>query len=284
MTWEITHDVAEFQAAVGDYFAADPVRNTVLLTVSETVRLHGPHAYEGELPARFGWWRAAEGAPVEGAFVHTPPHRPILGPMPDPAARGLVRTWRSSGAPVTGATGVQRTMEALADEWRAGNGESSVFRSERLFRLDVLTPPQSGPAGAAGVAGVADLPLLADWFRAFSEDIGMAVGVDHTAHAARRVEAGQLLLWRVDGVPVSMAGFSAVVAGQARVAPVYTPADLRGRGYAGAVTCAASEAARAAGAGQVLLFTDVANPTSNALYQRLGYRPLGDYLQLDLTE
>jgi predicted GNAT family acetyltransferase len=66
-----------------------------------------------------------------------------------------------------------------------------------------------------------------------------------------------------------------------RVAPVYTPKQLRGRGYAGAVTAAVSQAALDAGAAEVSLFTDLANPTSNALYQRLGYRPLEDQVILE---
>jgi predicted GNAT family acetyltransferase len=75
---------------------------------------------------------------------------------------------------------------------------------------------------------------------------------------------------------VSMAGVSRVEAGMLRVLAVYTPKDLRGHGYAGAVTSAVSRAALDGGAEHVVLFTDLANPTSNALYQRLGYRPIED--------
>lgn len=82
-------------------------------------------------------------------------------------------------------------------------------------------------------------------------------------------------------MPVSLAGRTELVAGQVRVAPVYTPRPLRGRGYAGAVTAAVSEAGLATGAGQVLLFTDASNPTSNALYERLGYRFVADFLALE---
>jgi predicted GNAT family acetyltransferase len=84
------------------------------------------------------------------------------------------------------------------------------------------------------------------------------------------------MLWEVDGVPVSMAGGSRAVAGVVRIVGVYTPAGWRRRGYAGAVTVAVSRAALAAGATGVVLFTDLTNPTSNALYQRLGYRPVQD--------
>lgn len=78
-----------------------------------------------------------------------------------------------------------------------------------------------------------------------------------------------------------MAGATRTVAGTARVAPVYTPAGLRGRGYAGAATAAVSRAALDAGAEEVVLFTDLANPTSNALYRRIGYEPVVDRVALD---
>ncbi len=77
-----------------------------------------------------------------------------------------------------------------------------------------------------------------------------------------------------------MAGHTREVAGMVRVAPVYTPPGLRTRGYAAAVTAAVSRAVRDAGATDVVLFTDLDNPTSNALYQRLGYRPIHDRVRL----
>lgn len=78
-----------------------------------------------------------------------------------------------------------------------------------------------------------------------------------------------------------MAGVTPVVAGQVRVAPVYTPAHLRGRGYAGAVTAQVSRAVLASGVREVLLFTDLANQTSNSLYQRIGYRAVADFAAYD---
>ncbi len=70
------------------------------------------------------------------------------------------------------------------------------------------------------------------------------------------------------------------MAGMTRVGPVYTPPELRGRGYAGGATAAVSQAVLDAGATEVVLYTDRDNPTSNALYQRLGYRPVEDRLVL----
>lgn len=97
---------------------------------------------------------------------------------------------------------------------------------------------------------------------------------------ADRLSYGGLTLWETADRPVSMAGVTRAVAGQARVGPVYTPSELRGRGFGGAVTAAVSQAAKDAGMADVLLYTDLANPTSNALYQRLGYEPVSDSIQL----
>ena len=91
-----------------------------------------------------------------------------------------------------------------------------------------------------------------------------------------------LTLWEADGEPVAMAGLTRTVAGVARVSGVYTPPAHRQRGFGGAVTAAVSRQALDAGAAAVVLYTDLANPTSNALYPRLGYRPVEDRVLLQL--
>lgn len=65
--------------------------------------------------------------------------------------------------------------------------------------------------------------------------------------------------------------------------PVYTPPEFRGRGFGGAVTAVVTQAALDSGAEGVVLFTDLANPTSNTLYQRLGYHPVSDFAVLTFT-
>jgi predicted GNAT family acetyltransferase len=80
-----------------------------------------------------------------------------------------------------------------------------------------------------------------------------------------------------------MAGHTPPAEGSARIVAVYTPERHRGRGYAGAVTAAATRAAQRAGAREVVLFTDLANPVSNGLYRKLGYVGLRDYVELEFT-
>jgi predicted GNAT family acetyltransferase len=80
-----------------------------------------------------------------------------------------------------------------------------------------------------------------------------------------------------------MAAQRVPIAGTARIGPVYTPPEQRGHGYGSAVTAAATRAILACPA-VPLLFTDMANPVSNTIYQRLGYRPVGDYAHVDIDQ
>ncbi|TML53864.1 MAG: hypothetical protein E6G15_08530 [Actinobacteria bacterium] len=86
-------------------------------------------------------------------------------------------------------------------------------------------------------------------------------------------------LWVDHGIPVSMAGVGSPTPHGIRVGPVYTPLDLRGRGYASNLVAAACSAALKAGRRFCFLFTDLANPTSNSIYQQIGYRPVSDSAQ-----
>jgi predicted GNAT family acetyltransferase len=153
----------------------------------------------------------------------------------------------------------------------------------RLYRLGALAWPDPGPRGAPRVAGERDRDLLAGWFEAFALEVDGGAPQDHTAAVDERLGYGGITVWEAGGAPVSVAGITRAVAGMVRVGPVYTPPALRGRGYAGGVTAAVSQAALDAGATDVVLYTDLANPTSNALYERLGYRPVEDRVVLSFA-
>jgi predicted GNAT family acetyltransferase len=145
------------------------------------------------------------------------------------------------------------------------------------------------PAGVCGTARAvapdddARIAVLAAWRRAFSVELDHAGSSAHTvAPDLVRTQAGSAgeMLWEVDGAPVAQAAARAVIAGMSRIGPVYTPPEHRGHGYAAAVTAAAARWALDHGARHVLLYTDLANPSTNRLYPRLGFRPRYDALEL----
>ncbi|MFF5444193.1 GNAT family N-acetyltransferase [Streptomyces sp. NPDC012888] len=268
MTWSFTRDLGAYLRAAGPALAARPVTNTLLLTVTDALRRRGPHAF-GDGEPFYGWWTDADGA-ASGALLCTPPHPLLLGELPTEAVAAL--DVAALPGPVGGFNARRADAAALAAAW---GRPTRVEEELRLYRLDGLVPPEPAPAGRPRPAATADLPLLRTWSAAFAAETD-ELAPPPDAALLDRVSYGGLLLWEDGGRPVAMAGFSRPLAGTARIYPVYTPPALRGRGYAAGVTAAATRAVRAAGAAEVLLFTDLANPTSNGVYQRLGYRPVED--------
>jgi RimJ/RimL family protein N-acetyltransferase len=282
MTWQLTGSLDEFERAALAHLRADPVRQTVPLSVLENLRHAGLSRYGADPPV-FGWHQHADGA-IDGAVLQTPPFPLLAASLPTGSVAELV-------VALAGERGLPTAVNlAAADEagflrgWIAATGGTgTVVGRSRLYLLDELAPPQPAPDGAARLAGEPDSELLVDWFEAFRlEALGGGPGDSRKAVADGLSHDG-LMLWETGGEPVAMAGLTRIVAGVARVARVYTPPARRRHGYAGGVTTAISRAALAAGARSVVLFTDLANPTSNALYQRLGYRPVDDRVLMRLT-
>jgi predicted GNAT family acetyltransferase len=280
--WHRTEDVDRFLDRAGDFLRSRPALHTVPLTVTETLRTRGPHVYGDEPPVHGTLER--DGV-VRAVYFRTPPHQLNLTALTSEEADSLAAHLDGLGRPVPGVVADHETATAFAAAWQARTGATATLhRRQRLYRLGTLTVPQPAPEGGARIAVESDRAQLVEWYDEFVEAVGHPAG-EAGPWADARIAYGGITLWETpDGTPVAMAGVTRRVAGQVRVAPVYTPAPLRGRGYAGAVTAEVSRAARDAGADEVLLFTDLANPTSNGLYQRIGYRPVADFAVYDFTE
>jgi GNAT superfamily N-acetyltransferase len=236
-----TSDLTEFPAAAESWLRGDPVLNTVPLTVLARLR-QGLWSDD----AMLAW--LTDGDAVRGVAVQTPPHPVVLAEIPPDSVRPLAEALGARALP--GVSGSLAQADAFTAAWAK---PESGRMAQRLYRLGTLEA-----AGAEGTARDADP--------------GPQVKV--------RVEHGELVLWEAGGRPVAMAAFSTPLARMSRVGPVYTPPESRRHGYGSAVTHAATAAARQAGASEVLLFTDLANPTSNSIYQALGYRPVTDYVTI----
>ncbi|MCW2948971.1 MAG: GCN5-related N-acetyltransferase [Actinoallomurus sp.] len=279
MSWVITDGIEEYDAAAGGFLRSRPLENTVLVTVLELLRARGLTAY-GDGPAVLGWWRAAAGC-VAGAFVCTPPFPMLLSMMPGQAVGELAKALAADGRRLPGVTARREIAETFAMRWRAETGaDFEIWERRRLYRLGKHQPPAT--AGRARLARPDDRHMLLAWYDAAEQEIRVRPG-DHVAAVDDRLGYGGLTLWEVDGMPVSLAGQTRMVAGMVRIAPVYTPPEHRCHGYGAAVTASVGQAALDAGAEEVVLFTDLANPISNSIYQRIGYQPLDDYLVLSFT-
>jgi hypothetical protein len=159
----------------------------------------------------------------------------------------------------------------------------AVLRDERIYRLTEVRTPDPGPAGAMRRAREEERELLVRWFDAFAVDVDDPEPGEPERAFERfvpgRAGAVGLYLWEVNGDPRSMAGHSGPTPHGMRVFPVYTPPEERRRGYAGALVAALSQRLLDEGREFCFLFTDLANPTSNHVYQEIGYEPVCDVTQ-----
>jgi GNAT superfamily N-acetyltransferase len=264
-----------FAAAVGAMYSADPVRHTLAISVIARV-LHDPAIEPVMLTAH-------RGGELYGAAFRTPPWPLIISGLPVDAASATAEMLAVVDPDVPGVNGPRELAEGFARAWAehtgAGLREAMAGRLYELGDLNVPTVP-----GNSRPATPDDIPLLVGWrgdfqVEALGHDRELGRGEDIIRHGLARGDRQEL--WENDGEVVSWAQAGAPTDGMSRVGPVYTPPGHRGHGYGSAVTAAVSGWARDTGATHVLLFTDLANPTSNSIYQKIGYRPVSDICEIE---
>jgi predicted GNAT family acetyltransferase len=209
------------------------------------------------------------------AAVQTPLRPLVLATAAPEALEALAREWHRRGLPLTAVFGPAESAQGFAVAW-PGERLECVLRMRSYALAQVVAPDVPGALRAAAAG---EVPLLTAWATAFIAESG-----GHPGDPAEVIPAGvrdqRLFVWEVSaGQPVAMAAWTARTPISARLTLVYTPPELRGRGYASACVAAVSQRLLDEGLERCLLFADLANPTSNAIYQRLGYVPLGDFAE-----
>jgi len=280
--WYLTDDVDDFLARAGDFLRSRPALHTMALTVTERLRTLEPTG-DGTSAPVFG--RLEQAGQVRATFYRFPSRGLSVTSLTPEQADMLAAQLAFLGYSLPSVSADGTTAAAFAEAWQRHTGATPMLRVRlHLHRLSALIPPKPAPAGQGRLAGERDREHLIRWCREFAADVGEAITIDAATWARSRFAEKRYTFWQTpDGTPVSMAGVNPMVAGQVRVDPVYTPAQLRGRGYAGAVTVEVSRAALASGATDIVLFTSAANPTSNALYRRIGFVPIADWAGYDFT-
>ncbi|MFI1916894.1 GNAT family N-acetyltransferase [Nocardia sp. NPDC020380] len=270
MGWTFSDDVGRYLGAAGEFLRSRPAEFNVALTVSATVAAGNVPGYPN--PPLFGW--LTRDGRVCGAIVQTRPFPLSLFGLGAGDTGELVAALNNAGREVEFVAGPVEVVRAFAEAARRG---SEVVGYQLLYRLGGLVAPRP-TAGRARRAQESDREVLEDFTKVFEQE-DASVPFDQIGE---RLSYNGIWLWEVDGEPVSVASLSRSVAGMVRVGIVATPPEHRGHGYAAAVTHHVSQAALDAGNRVVLLFTDKANPTSNGIYQRLGYEIVEEQIQMRL--
>jgi len=272
-----TADPAEFLREAAPLLLPNEARDNLVFGIAAAVR-EAPDRWPG---ARF--WIATEGDDPVGAALRTPPYNVVLATPRDPAALAALAEAIDDDLP--GAVGARPDVDEFARLWAGKRAiRPRVLRAHGVYALEKVRPVPR-PPGALREATQRDRQLALDWFVAFSEEVleeddpgrlEPAKFLDQRLGA----EHGGIVLWEDGGRPVALAGWGGPTPNGIRVGPVYTPPELRGRGYATALTAELSQRLLDGGRRFCFLFTDLANPTSNAIYERIGYVRVGESAML----
>jgi predicted GNAT family acetyltransferase len=266
-------DVDGFLATAGEFLEAREAEHNLILGISSYVR-DQPNTF-GDRPPYFAVALADQR--VVAAAIRTPPHNLVLSEIDDPAAIDLFVADRLEDD-LPGVLGPVEHARAFAERWAAATGRPWRPRiSERIFRLrEVIAPPPV--PGRLRIATPADRDLVVTWLHAFMVEALDEDDPDaNEALTDRWIEARGRTLYLWDDVEtVSLCGVGGATPHGIRIGPVYTPPTARRHGYASALVAEASQHQLDAGRRFCFLFTDLANPTSNHIYQSIGYEPIRD--------
>ncbi len=225
------------------------------------------------------------GGDIVGCAFRTPPWKLGVTRMPLGAVPQLARSVAEVYDELPAVLGPDSVARAFGEAWGGLRGVAvTPGARQRIHVLERVVPPARMAPGEMRRAEPADIPLVARWLVSFVRESGLGAVGDPMKRARRLcgVEGGNrlLALW-VDGEPVSMAGFPAHTRHGVRIGYVYTPGERRRRGYATALVAGLSSHALDLGFSHCVLYTDLANPTSNRIYRSVGYRPLQDVMDVE---
>ena len=271
-------DAAEFLEQAEPLLLADEARHNLILGIAGTIR-DSPDLY----PLR-SLWLVRERAEVVGAAIRTPPYNLILARPAAPAALETLVGGIAEDLP--GVNGSVPEVDEFAALWTERTGGSARTNMRQgVYALERVEPLAPVP-GAARIATAEDRELALRWWIAFGDEVlheggpgrdRAEVTLDHRLSST----SSGIVFWEDEGEPVSFAGWGGPTPNGIRIGPVYTPPELRGRGYATALTAEVSQRLLD---GRLFdgrrrfcfLYTDLANPTSNAIYERIGYRRVAE--------
>jgi uncharacterized protein len=277
-----THDdPSAWLEAVLPLLMLDEARHDLHLGLVHTL-VHHPFVY----PSKH-LWSVEDAGTVVGAALQTPPHNLILA---QPSAEGaddlLADAIGSAGIQLPGVVGGLPETQDFAAAWCARTGDTARrVMGQGIHSLTEVLPVPAA-AGTGRTATPDDLELVAGWIQDFQDEVVPDALRSDPEERRRRLgtilgsDAEGVWLWEAEDQVVSLSGFGSPTPNGIRIGPVYTPPGLRGHGYATTLVADLSRRQLASGRRFCFLHTDLANPTSNAIYRRIGYQRVCDSVVL----
>jgi len=270
-------NAAEFLKSTEKYLLKDEARYGLILGIVKALEAR-PDFYGKEKP----WFCSITTEnTINAVAIRTPPHMVLMAYFSgdiDTVVETLVEAVSKDFESIPGVVGDKEMADLFAGRWCQKFGvKVKDTMAQRIYRLDKVNDVPKAP-GRLRAATMKDKDLVLKWFHGFHVDIGAEARGEPMNDVTLVVEEGSVFLWE-DGEPVSMARKTRPTERGMSVGGVYTPPELRGKGYA--TSCVAELSKNILQSGKVfcMLYTDLANPTSNSIYIKIGYKPVCDSVQ-----
>ena len=271
----------DFLDIAGPLLYEQEATNGLMLGICERL-VKNPNAYKDPF---FAVVQDDSGS-IQLAVSMTPPHNMVLADGNDSliAIPELVGDLVRKGIHIPGVTGPVHLTDAFTASWQSDTEqEAEVTMRQRVYELrEVRMPPL--PPGHHRVAKDEDIPTIMAWYEAFVAESMHMTGRLKPEEAERMVNENAIFVWEHEGEPVSIAMKTRPIAHSISVTSVYTPPELRRQGFATALVARLSQHLLDLGYSSVTLFTDLDFPTSNAIYQKIGYRPVTDFRMVSFKD
>lgn len=278
----VRHSEAKaFRQSVDDFLLRDEVIHNVIVGITSRIIDFG-NPYEDVFVGHV----ENDAGEIIAATMRTVPHGAVLSNIEDKAAIPLlVEAYAMAYDSLPTVLGTEVDSLQFAELWQEKSGQAFNIRmGQGIYKLETLIPPQN-VSGEARQASHEDFDLLVEWWLGFDADAGLHESTrqnleENIDRKLANPIMGGIQLWIDDGRPVSMAAANRESPHGGGVGPVYTPREFRGRGYGSAITAAVSQSILDSGKQFCFLYTDLANPTSNKIYQAIGYEHVCNHQQI----
>jgi uncharacterized protein len=267
----------DFLAGAEDWLLRAEAENNIAIGIARRFR--------AEPAARVSdayWATVQHDDEIVGCAFQMPPHRLRVTKLPLESIPELVDDVCTTSGRVPGVGGPISEAEHFAETWsRRFDVAWQVHTRLRLHILTRVVDPPHPPPGKLRPAIAENLGLVREWTRRFIREVDIIDDAEALAH--RLLDSGRLYFWH-DGRARCMVAAARDTAHGVCVNAVFTPEHERGRGYATAAVATLSRLMLAEGYRFCCLYTDIANPTSNAIYRRVGYEAIQDEIDIDFLE
>ena len=272
-------DAGAFLSAAGPWLATAEVENNIMLTIAGSVA-DGTRSLKE--PPYFA--AVIDGEQIDCCGSRTPPHVMLVTNGTKRGLAALAADAFDALERLPGVTGPRQAAASFAAAWLGlSGGRATISMRQRLHRIERVNADLPAIQGVLREVLASERDLAVQWAMAFAREAIPNRQSEAEESVDRHLRRRTLYFWD-DGRPVTMCATPGGAPSGARITLVYTPPDLRRRGYATAAVSALTRRLLESGSRYCCLYTDLANPTSNSVYRRIGYRPVCEIDEYSFAE